>query len=121
MCSIHRKKQRKIKKIRDSITFYCPICQKRIKFPYKSKWFQKYVSNEINSNQAIAFLKRMHWRHEHTDYDTILRELLDEYKDVPYGGYTAKKIARSRIIPQIREIRHKYKTYKIKKFGVKND
>lgn len=115
------KNRRKINRLRDTLYFYCPLCDgSKITIKKSSITFKEYLHKKITKDIVISRLKETHFRHVHTSYDKITFEEFSKLKDSGENSITAKKIAKKHarqiVKSDVNQIR---KTYKEEKTGDK--
>lgn len=68
---ISAKWSRDIRKLEDSLTVYCEMCEDTIEIPSDSSAAQSFAEGGLVREEAIKLILGAHERHEHTDYDEI--------------------------------------------------
>lgn len=106
---LRRRRRKKLSKIRKKVTFHCEICKKKVFFPITSQTLKSYQRGDISHYEAVRRLKLTHFRHKHTQYDSLLsgifkNVLQQENWDLRKARYDAKALSRSIIRKEVRKI-----------------
>jgi hypothetical protein len=72
---------------RARLSFYCPRCGRNIRAPRDSEMFEAYLRGEVSAEEAQKILMIAHYRHAHTDYETVLLQRYERYQELRDEGY----------------------------------
>lgn len=78
-----RKKYQETSKKISEISFFCPLCKKKVRPKRDSYTRDAYLKDQVDAEQAKMVVIVTHFRHIHTDYDKIRKndEELKNYLD----------------------------------------
>ena len=111
----YNKRSRKVSKI----SFYCPICNAKIR-PLRDSYTRDAVlKDEIDYENAKKVVIVTHFRHIHTDYDKIRKSVeLYRYYDGPIEKILDLKIDSSKLVDKLKEEKTKEAIELAKKHGL---
>lgn len=91
-------------KARGELDFFCEKCAKTIRACRDSMAFESFYSGELTKEKAIALLKAAHYRHEHTDYDSIRYQEYEKNREIGMSWEESHEEARETARKRIRRL-----------------
>jgi len=85
---------RRWRRARKDVAFFCEKCDEMVEGRADSSAVISYMDGEIDKDECIELIRRAHYRHEHTDYDTERLKRYERYRELGFSWEDAHYEAR---------------------------